>query len=79
MPFVITATRLPRDVSEAACPGSSAIAVQAYLEDYRVVDGVKIAHTMRQVTPMFTMVMRLTEVKHNVTLDDKMFKKPGGQ
>lgn len=56
-----------------------AIPVQAYLEDYRVIDGVKIAHTLRQVTPMFTMVMRLTEVKHNVTLDDKMFKKPGGQ
>ena len=55
------------------------IPVQSYLEDYRVVDGVKVAHTMRQVTPMFTMTMRLTEVKHNVTLDDKMFKKPGGQ
>ena len=53
--------------------------VQAYLEDYRVVDGVKVPHVMRQVTSMFTMTMRLTEVKHNVTLDDKMFKKPGGQ
>jgi hypothetical protein len=55
------------------------IAVQAYLEDYRVVDGMKVAFVLRQVTPMFTMVMRLTEVKHNVTLDDKMFKKPGLQ
>ena len=55
------------------------VPVQSYLEDYRVVDGVKVAHMLRQVTPMFTMTMRLTEVKHNVTLDDKMFKKPGGQ
>jgi hypothetical protein len=55
------------------------IAVQAFLDDYRVVDGIKVAHVLRQVTPMFTMTMRLTEVKHNVTLDDKMFKKPGGQ
>jgi hypothetical protein len=55
-----------------------AIPVQAYLEDYRAIDGVKVAHVLRQVTPMFTMTMRLTEVKHNVTLDDKMFKKPGG-
>jgi hypothetical protein len=56
-----------------------AIQVQAFLEDYRAIDGVKVAHVLRQVTPMFTMTMRLTEVKHNVTLDDKMFKKPGGQ
>ncbi len=55
------------------------IPVQSYLEDYRAVDGVKVAHVMRQVTSMFTMTMRLSEVKHNVTLDDKMFKKPGGQ
>lgn len=55
------------------------IAVQSYLDDYRVIEGVKVAHVLRQVTSMFTMTMRLTEVKHNVTLDDKMFKKPGGQ
>lgn len=53
------------------------IQVQSYLEDYRAIDGVKVAHVMRQVTSMFTMTMRLSEVKHNVTLDDKMFKKPG--
>lgn len=55
------------------------IQMQSYLDDYRVIDGVKVAHTLRQVTSMFTMTMRLSEVKHNVTLDDKMFKKPGGQ
>lgn len=54
------------------------IQMQSYLDDYRVIDGVKVAHTLRQVTSMFTMTMRLSEVKHNVTLDDKMFKKPGG-
>lgn len=60
-------------------PDGSPMQVQVYLEDYRAIDGVKVAHTMRQVTSMFSMVMRLVEVKHNVTLDDKMFKKPGGQ
>jgi hypothetical protein len=30
VPFVITATRLPRDVSDAACAGSCAISVHAY-------------------------------------------------
>jgi hypothetical protein len=60
-------------------PDGSPMQVQAYVEDYRVVDGVKVPFVMRQVTSMFTMVMRLVEVKHNVTLDDKMFKKPGGE
>jgi hypothetical protein len=53
------------------------VQIQAFMEDYRVVDGVNMPHTVRQVTPQFTMVIRITEVKHNVTLDDKMFKKPG--
>ena len=54
------------------------IDVDIYLEDYRDVDGVKQPFTVRQVTPMFTMVIRLTEIKHNVALDDAIFKRPGG-
>jgi hypothetical protein len=68
---------LPLRMDSTQDTPQGAIQIQAYLEDYRVVDGVKVAHTLRQVTSMFTMTMRLTEVKHNVTLDDKMFKKPG--
>jgi hypothetical protein len=68
---------LPLRMDSSQDTPQGAMLIQAYLEDYRVVDGVKVAHTLRQVTPMFTMTMRLTEVKHNVTLDDKMFKKPG--
>jgi len=72
-------TGLPLRMDATRDTPQGPIQVQAFLEDYRVVDGVKIPFVMRQVTSMFTMVMRLTEVKHNVTLDDKMFKKPGGQ
>jgi hypothetical protein len=68
---------LPLRMDSTQDTPQGAMHIQAYLEDYRVVDGVRVAHTLRQVTPMFTMTMRLTEVKHNVTLDDKMFKKPG--
>ncbi len=53
------------------------IDVDVFLEDYRDVDGVKQPHTIRQVTSMFTMVIRLTEIKHNVPLDDAIFKRPG--
>jgi hypothetical protein len=48
-----------------------------YLEDYRVTDGVKQPWLVRQVTSQFTMVVKLTELKNNVALDDAIFKRPG--
>ena len=52
------------------------IAVEIYFEDYKEVDGVKIAHTLKQVTPMFSMTIKTTEVKHNAPIDDAKFNKP---
>lgn len=52
------------------------IAVEIYYEDYKEVDGVKIAHTLKQVTPMFSMTIKTTEVKHNAPIDDAKFNKP---
>jgi hypothetical protein len=51
--------------------------VDVYIDEYREVDGVKEAVTIRQVTPMFSLIVRLSEIKHNVALDDAIFKKPG--
>jgi erythromycin esterase len=53
--------------------------VKATMEDYREVDGVKIAFTTRQETPMGSIVIKLTEVKHNLAIDDAKFNKPSGQ
>jgi hypothetical protein len=55
-----------------------AIDVDVFMDEYRDFDGVKEAVTVRQVTPMFTLIIRLSEVKHNVALDDAIFKRPGG-
>lgn len=52
--------------------------VDVFIEDYRDVDGIKQPFTIRQVTSMFTLVVRMSEVKHNVALDDAIFKRPGG-
>lgn len=52
------------------------MAIEIYYEDYKDVDGVKVAHTMKQVTPMFSMTIKTTEVKTNVTVDDAKFAKP---
>ncbi len=50
-----------------------------YLEDYKEVDGVKFPHTFRQPdTDIPGWTFRITEIKHNVSVDDAKFKKPEG-
>jgi hypothetical protein len=47
------------------------------LEDFRAVDGVMRPFTIRQATAMFTAVVQLNELRHNLPIDDAMFRKPG--
>ena len=49
------------------------------LEDYREVDGVKVPFTVRQTNPNISFVVKLTEVRHNVPIDDARFAKPAAQ
>jgi hypothetical protein len=56
--------------------GQGKMAIEVYLEDYKDVDGVKIPHTMKQVTPMFAMTLKFTEIKSNIAIDDAKFAKP---
>jgi hypothetical protein len=51
--------------------------VDVAFEDYRAVDGVQRAHVIRQVAPQFTAVIRISEIRHNVAIDDAIFRKPG--
>ncbi len=51
--------------------------VDVYVSDYRPVDGVKVPFSVRQVSSMFSAVIRLSSIKQNVALDDAIFKKPG--
>jgi hypothetical protein len=53
--------------------------VETTVDDYREVDGVKMAFTIRQTLSMGSAVVKLTEVKHNVEIDDAKFSKPSGQ
>lgn len=55
------------------------LAIEAYLSDYKEVDGVKVPHSLRQVSSAVTFVIKLSEVKNNVTIDDAKFAKPSGQ
>ncbi len=53
--------------------------IETTVEDYREVDGIKIPFTTRQESAMASAIIKLTEVKHNVPIDDARFNKPSGQ
>ena len=55
------------------------MAVQVFQEDYKDVGGIKVPHTVRQVTSAFTIVIKLDDVKQNVAVDDTKFNKPAAQ
>ncbi len=73
--FDVTSGLLVRQDTERESPQGK-IPVEFYLEDYKEVDGVKIAHKLKQVTPMFAISLKFTEVKHNTEIDEKVFAKP---
>jgi len=78
MYFDVTSGLLVRTDVEQETPEGK-VPVEEYLDDYKDVDGVKIPFTRRQVLPQMTFVIKLTDVKHNVTIDDAKFNKPAGQ
>jgi hypothetical protein len=54
------------------------MASEEYYDDYKAVDGVKVAHSMKVVSSMFTITVKLSEVKNNVEIDETKFNKPSG-
>lgn len=49
------------------------------IDRYDVVDGVKIPTIFRQVFTKYTLTFRIYEVKHNVLIDDALFRDPNGK
>jgi carboxyl-terminal processing protease len=45
----------------------------SYYEDYRDVDGVKLPFVSREESPYGLVVLRMTEIKHNVPIDKSRF------
>ena len=44
--------------------------------DYRAVDGVKLAHTVKSSNPVQSFTITLTTVEHNKEIDEATFVKP---
>lgn len=52
------------------------VSIDSTFEDYRDVDGVKVPFLMHESFGDFAFVIKLTEVKQNVPVDDTKFDKP---
>ena len=46
------------------------------VQDYEEIDGVKLPMTIQTRSPAFSTTLKLSSVKHNVELDDKLFEPP---
>lgn len=55
------------------------VSLQAYFEDYREVDGIKLPFTIRRVRTDFSWTNKFDEVKHNVPIDESKFDMPTKQ
>jgi outer membrane lipoprotein-sorting protein len=55
------------------------IPVKMFFEDYRDFEGMLMPYTTRQVATAFTAVIKIEEVKSNVTIDDAKFAMPKTQ
>src|SRR5262245_46778658 len=59
-----------RDITYGRSP------VQQYFDDYRIVDGIKLPFVLRSEGAV-NVITRLTDVRHNTPIDDRIFKIPG--
>lgn len=73
--FDVNTGLLVRHDMETESPEGKAPA-ENYVDDYKVVDGVKIAHVLKYVNPMISWVIKITEVKNNPEIDEAKFNKP---
>jgi hypothetical protein len=49
------------------------------IDRYAEVDGVKVPAVFRQIFTKYTLTFRIYEVKHNVPIDDALFRNPNGR
>jgi len=71
---------LRKQEPDRAAGGWGGIPLKAiYIDSYATVDGVKLPALFRIVTDEYTMTFRVTEVRHNVLIDDALFRSPEGK
>jgi hypothetical protein len=63
-----------RDLTRPSSSGPTR--AEVYFHDWRQVDGVKIPFRLTQVMATRKFVTTIEEVKHNIPVDDAIFRKP---
>jgi hypothetical protein len=62
------------DVEVEGPQGKTAFEIS--FDDYKEVDGIKLAHTVSRSSPVISFVIKVEEIKHNVPIEDSKFQKP---
>ena len=57
-------------------PSKNSVRTEIYFSDWRDLDGVKLPFKITQVLPNRRFVITLEDVKHNVPVDDTIFRRP---
>jgi tetratricopeptide (TPR) repeat protein len=52
------------------------VPVEIYLDDWREVDGIKLPFRITQGFPGMSVAITLTDIKHNLAIDDSLFERP---
>jgi hypothetical protein len=71
---VETGLLVRRDLTRPTAKGP--VRSEVYFSDWRELDGVKIPFRMTQSMPTMKFVTTIDEVKHNVPVDDAIFRRP---
>ena len=71
---VDTGLLVRRDLTRSTSKGP--VAAEVYFSDWRELDRVKIPFKMTQSMPTMKFVTTIEEVKHNVPVDDAIFRRP---
>lgn len=56
--------------------GRGTVFVKVHLDDYREVSGVKVPFKVRFAFEEFNFTVQLSELEHNIPIDDAIFRKP---
>jgi hypothetical protein len=69
-------TYLPARMNTLMPLGNVLAPVEMYFDDWRAMDGIKIPFSTTQRFPKMTFSYTVTDVKHNVPIDAKLFDPP---
>jgi hypothetical protein len=75
---ISTGILVRRDTSSEDSEGQKTTGIQ-YYNDYREIDGLKIAFSQRIIHGYMTIVIKVTEVKNNIAMSDTIFNLPANK